>query len=389
MKVAFVVQRYGLEVNGGAELHCRLIAEHMSKYWDVEVITTCAVDYVTWKNEYKPGVEEINGVKIRRFSVNSPRRQWWFGLLSKMVFNGLHTKGIEISWMKAQGPYSTGLLSFIEKERNRYDYFIFFTYLFCTTFFGLPKVSIKSILVPTAEEAPPLSLKIFHELFNMPRAIIYSTYEEKRLVNRLFNNENIPNDIVGVGIDFPKDIDGLRFRKKFKISEDFILYIGRITVDKGCDKMFDYFIRYKKDHPGRLKLVLIGKAFMEIPEHPDIINLGFVSEEDKFDALRASKLLVMPSPYESLSMALLEAWLAERPVLVNKSCDVMNGQCKRSKGGLAYNNYKEFSENIDYLLANEDSGKAIGQQGKEYVLANYSWDVIERKYIEFIKRISK
>ena len=50
MKIAFVCQRYGNEVSGGAELHCRWIAEHMRKYMDVEVLTTRAFDYITWKD---------------------------------------------------------------------------------------------------------------------------------------------------------------------------------------------------------------------------------------------------------------------------------------------------------------------------------------------------
>jgi glycosyltransferase involved in cell wall biosynthesis len=152
--------------------------------------------------------------------------------------------------------------------------------------------------------------------------------------------------------------------------------------------MFDDFIRYKKDHHGRLKLVLIGKAFMKVPEHPDIINLGFVSDEDKFDALRASKLLVMPSLYESLSMALLEAWLAERPVLVNKRCDVLRGQCEKSKGGLTYDNYDEFALSLNTLLSNEALSAELGKQGRKFVDANYSWKSIEEKYLSILNRLS-
>lgn len=72
LRVALVVQRYGLEVNGGAELLCRMIAERLASRHSVEVLTTCAVDYVTWKNEYAPGLAEVNGIPVRRFRVDRP-----------------------------------------------------------------------------------------------------------------------------------------------------------------------------------------------------------------------------------------------------------------------------------------------------------------------------
>lgn len=389
MKVAFVVQRYGLEVNGGAELHCRSIAEHMSKYWDVEVLTTCAVDYLTWKNEYKPGIDTINGIKVRRFEVSSPRNWFWFGALSKLLPQASGNRAIGLKWMKAQGPYSPALFDFIKKEQSDYDCFIFFTYLYCTTFFGLPLVKEKAVLVPTAEDSPQLKYGIFKELFKMPRAFIYNALEEKKLLDTLYENPGIPGDVVGVGVDFPAEMDGKRFRDKFNIKSDFILYVGRITVDKGCDEMFRFFKRYKKENPGDLKLVLMGKSFMAVPEHPDIVNLGFVTEQDKFDALNASRLLLMPSPYESLSIVLLEAWLAERPVLVNKKCDVMVGQCERSNGGLSYSNYEEFSKQLGRLLKDDVVRKRLGRSGKEFTEKNYGWDVIEKKYIKLLNGLAR
>lgn len=380
-RVAFVVQRYGLEVNGGAEVLCRSTAEHMSRYWDVEVLTTCALDYLTWRNEYKAGVEKINGVTVRRFPVKKPRSWNYFRLLSRL-YTKVPSNALGHEWMRAQGPYSPELFEFIKKERTGYDFFIFSTYLYCTTFFGLPLVKEKAALVPNAEDSPSLRYGIFKDLFNMPRTFIYNTLEEKRLLSDLYGTDRRPGDVVGVGVDVPKEMNGERFRRKFGVEGDFVLYVGRITVDKGCDEMFDYFARYKAERPGPLKLILLGKAVMDIPKHPDIVELGFVSEEEKFDALDASLLLLMPSPYESLSIVLLEAWLAARPVLVNGKCAVMKGQCERSGGGLFFDGFSSFRDNMDRLVKDKEARRRSAESGRDYVVKNYSWEVIERKYLE-------
>lgn len=386
-KVAFVVQRYGLEVNGGAELHCRSIAEHMSRYWQIEVLTTCAIDYLSWSNEYKAGDETINGIRVRRFPVKRPRNWPYFRVLSKLLSKAPDSKVLGLGWMRAQGPYSPELIDFIKKERSGYDFFVFFTYLYCTTFFGLPLVREKAALVPTAEDSPALRYGIFKELFGMPRAFIYNTPEEKRLLMDLYGTDRKPGEVVGVGVDFPKELNGERFRSRFRVEGDFILYIGRITVDKGCDEMFSFFRRFKKENPGGLKLVLLGRPFMPIPEDPDIVHLGFVTEEEKFDAIEASKLLLMPSPFESLSIVLLEAWLAEKPVLVNRKCDVMAGQCERSGGGLAYANYREFGRHLVDILKDGLAQKKMGRSGKEYARSNYGWEAIEEKYLSLFKQL--
>src|SRR5262249_39261861 len=147
MKVAFVVQRYGLEVNGGAELHCRQVAERMAKYWDVEVLTTCAIDYMTWQNEYPPGLTVVNGVAVQRFPVDGPRDVAAFSRLSASVLAGGASRNAELRWMQAQGPFSSALLDYLQRHHQTYDLFIFFTYLYASTFFGLPLVADRSILV--------------------------------------------------------------------------------------------------------------------------------------------------------------------------------------------------------------------------------------------------
>jgi glycosyltransferase involved in cell wall biosynthesis len=386
LKIAFVVQRYGLEVNGGAEFLCRTIAEHLSKKISIEIITTCAIDYVTWKNEYQPGTSVLNNITIRRFPVDFPREITKFNTFSEFIFNQDHTRDDELEWMKLQGPYSSELLNYIKENENCYDLFVFFTYLYCTTFFGLPLVSHKAILLPTAHDEPPIYLSIFNDLFRLPQAILYNTKEERNFVNLKFKTESIPHDIIGTGIDVPDTIDPTAFERHYGL-KNFIVYVGRIDESKGCKELFNYFIRYKIENPISLKLVLLGKAVMEVPNHPDIFPLGFVSEQDKFNCIMASELLVMPSKFESLSIVLFEAWHCNRPVLVNGNSEVLKGQCIRSNGGLWYSNYEEFKECLMLLLTDDQMRPTLGFLGKRYVTENYSWEVIERKYIDLLRRI--
>lgn len=385
-KVALVVQRYGLEVNGGAEFHCRLIAEHLSKYYKVEVLTTCAIDYTTWKNDYPEGVETLNGVQIRRFPVDYERDVLKFNKFSEKIFSKTHNYEDEIEWMKLQGPYSTKLLNYIKNAKDDYTCFIFFTYLYCTTFFGLPLVKEKALLVPTAHDEPPIYLSIFNSLFNYPRRFIYNTEEEKNFVISKFRVSNIPSDVVGVGIDIPDKIDTASFVQKYNL-DNFIVYIGRVEESKGCQELFDYFLRYKKEKKSSIKLALMGKQIMKIPQNPDIISLGFVTEQDKFNGIKSAKLLIMPSKYESLSMVLLESWLCNTPVLVNGKCDVLKGQCIRGNAGLYYENYEEFEACLDILLASDEMRNAMGKNGMKFVLQNYSWENIEEKYISILQQI--
>jgi hypothetical protein len=126
LRLAFVVQRYGEDVNGGAEYHCRLIAEHLARQHRVEVLTSCAKDYITWKNEHPPGLHEVGGVLVRRFKVKRPRDPDRFGRLSQKVFLGRHSDKDELDWLDEQGPTSPALLRFLKRRQDAYDYILFF-----------------------------------------------------------------------------------------------------------------------------------------------------------------------------------------------------------------------------------------------------------------------
>jgi len=390
MRMAFVVQRYGPEVSGGAERLCRLLAERLARHWQIEILTTCAKDYITWKNFYPPGKVEINGVTVWRFLVDRSRRIRWFNLFSRKILKGEGTITEEIEWMKRQGPFSSPLFDFIETNRNSYDYFVFFTYLYCTTYFGLPLVPEKAILVPTAHDEPPIYLKIFRSLFHLPRAIIYSSLEEQDFVQSHFKNNHIPHEVCGVGIDLPaEDSSSDNLNHAGPQKDGYLIYIGRVDVKKGCGDLVDFFLRYKREKGGgELKLVLVGQKVLKLPSDPDLMVLGYLSEKEKETWLRRASLVIIPSPYESLSLTLLESWAWGIPVLVNGASKVLKGHCLRSGAGLWYENYQEFSNQLTRLLADHHLHQQMGALGKQYIKNNYAWDIIEKKYLGLIEQLS-
>jgi len=387
MKLAFVVQRYGLEISGGAELHCRWVAEHMKKHCEVEVLTTRALDYLTWKNHYPKGNEVINGIPVRRFSVSKTRDPGRFGLLQNYILENEHAEEDEFNWLREEGPVCPSLLRYLKRHKRDYDYFVFFSYRYYQSYWGVNAVPHKSILVPTAEHDPVIHLRLFKGFFRKPQAFIYNSFEEREMINSLSQNEHVLGDVVGVGSEIPPHCSGQEFRQKYKIKGDYLVYIGRIDENKGCHQLFDYFLRFKEETGSPIELVLVGSTILKIPSHPDVHYLGFLSEEDKFNALEGAVLLVMPSFYESLSMVTLEAWALRKPVLANARCEVLKGQCLRSNGGLFYENYPEFREALKALISIQELRKGMGENGRQYFNENYTWEVIENKYLSIINQL--
>ena len=387
MKIAIVVQRYGEEVNGGAEQMARWLAEHLLCLANVDVITTCAIDYNTWEDIYPSGESEVNGVRIHRFRVDAPR-------VSSMDAKTLairyqeHTISAEIEWVKDQGPYSSAMLSFIGDSYERYDFFVFVTYLYAPTFFGLPLVSDKAILIPTAHEEWTIELPVFRAFFQLPELLVYLTEPEKNHVHRVTGNEQVPGVVVGVGINTPEDISAARFREKYGVEGEFLIYVGRIDEAKNVPELLEYFARFQEGYGRDLKLVLLGKPHFALPQRADILPLGFVSEQDKFDGLQAATALVVPSKYESLSMVVLEAWKVRTPVLVNGRCAVLKHQCRKSNGGLYYHTYDEFALTLQKLLKNPEMRQKMGRQGENFVNSNYDWAIIIAKFRAIFETLS-
>ena len=388
MKLAVAVQRYGADINGGAELHARYIAERLARHAEVEVVTTCARDYVTWRNERAPGAEQVNGVNVRRFPVDRERDPRDFGRQSERVFDHRHSIADELSWLESEGPTSGALVNYLARGAD-FDFVILFSYRYYHAYHAARALAGKVVLVPTAERDAAIGLSIFGPVFRSVRAIMYNSYEERAMIEAASANADVPGVVVGVGSDVPERSDPERFRRQFKITRPFAIYIGRIDENKGCRELFDHYRRYAATFPRGLDLVLIGSAMMPVPDHPRIHHLGFLGDQDKFDALAAADLLIMPSYFESLSMVALEAWALGKPVLANGRCDVLKGQCIRSGAGLYYESYEEFAEAVFALESNGPLHARLGRNGREYFRTHYAWPVIERKYLDMLDRLKK
>jgi glycosyltransferase involved in cell wall biosynthesis len=385
--IAIVVQRYGSEVNGGAEYFARLLAEHLTAIAEVRVLTTCAIDYHTWANEYPPGKDTLNGVVVERYPVDLKRASDG-AQRTAFILHKEHTLFDEYDWMRTQGPYSTELLNAIRNAYVNTDLFIFVTYLYAHTVFGLPLVADKAVLIPHAHDEPFLRLGIMRNVFHAPQAIVYNVEPEMRLVQSTMQNGYIPQFVAGVGIDMPQNVDAARFQAKFGIDGDFVLYVGRIDASKNVNELFEHFAKFRDNNEGDLKLVLLGKEHMPIPQRPDIVSLGFVSEEDKFDAMAAAVALVQPSKYESLSLVALESWLVKTPVLVNGRSEVLKYQCRQSNGGLYYGNYDEFELALNRLLSDPEMAAQMGRQGRTFVQQRFNWDLILAKFRALIETLT-
>jgi glycosyltransferase involved in cell wall biosynthesis len=428
MKIAVVVQRYGAEVLGGSEHLCRLVAERLAAQHEVEVLTTCARDYVTWKNEYPEGADRIRGVTVRRFANAAQRDLEAFNKYSDWIYNNAHSRADEMEWLKQQGPWSPALVEYLRRSQQQYDVLIFFTYLYAPTVLGLEVNPGKSVLVSTAHDEPAIRLEIFKDVFARPGAICYLTDSERRFVQDAFPERPLLEDVVGVGVDFPQQqpyprsaaapddgavtsadtdsesgpvgeddeqsrdqalpepVRGRVFRRRHRLYGPLVLYGGRIDPGKGCEELVEYFSSYAREG-GDATLALMGVKLMSLPEAPFIRFAGLLSERERAQALEAATVVVCPSPYESLSLMALEALAAGTPILVNARSLVLVEHCLRSNGGLYYADRDEFTEALKLLIGDARLREALGRNGRDYVRRNYRWDVVLGKFERIFAKV--
>lgn len=388
MKLACVIHRYGADIAGGSEGHCRLVAEHLAARHDVTIITTCAKDHITWRNHYPAGETRVGrvppkhgeregGLRVLRFPVARERELHRFMDLSDLVFADRATADDQEQWFRENGPDAPDLLDHLRRHGTEYDRVLFWSYRYAGVYFGLPLVADRAVLVPTAEEDPLIHVDALSRFFKMPKGFLFLTPEEEVLVGARAP-AGTPSAVIGCGLDPPSGPADLARLDGLGLADPFVLYLGRIDPNKGCQALIRHFLRYVEGG-GAVTLVMAGPASMPIPDHAQIRPLGYVDDVVREALLAKARALIMPSPFESLSMVLLEAWNHGVPALVNARCKVLRGQVVRADGGLYYGNTVEFVAALDYLLDRPDAARQLGRQGLAYVEREYRWPTVMNK----------
>jgi glycosyltransferase involved in cell wall biosynthesis len=390
VKLACVVQRYGTGVAGGSEMHCRQLAERLSARHDVTVLTTCARDYVTWQNAFPAGESLEHGVRVHRFPVAHPRNLKAFADLSDEVFDDAGaTPAREQEWFRANGPDAPALLDYLRAHGATYDLVLFWAFRYAPSYFGVPIVADRAILVPTAEDDPAIHLGVLPDYFARPAGYLFLTPEEELLVSTHAGRALEPSRVIGIGLEPERDLhpsrDGL---DRLGIPPQFVLYLGRVDRNKGCATLLEYFQEYIADS-GRTTLVLAGPSTLNIPAHPNIRALGYVADEVRHALLAHASALIVPSPYESLSIVLLEAWNHATPALVNADCKVLQGQVRRASGGLYYRSSREFQEALAWLLAHDTERRELGAHGLAYVNREYRWPGVVARVEDLLDEVNR
>jgi glycosyltransferase involved in cell wall biosynthesis len=384
VRLLYVVQRYGPEVPGGAEVHCREFATRLpARGHSVEVLTSCAISYVDWANAYDPGTHYVDGVPVHRLRVARAREERLFTPLDLRRASGLKLPlHLQREWVRMQGPELPELPVWLTEKASSYDVVIFFTYLYYTTWKGLPVASAfaPTILHPTAHDEPYLYLSLFDATFWTPSAFAFSTEEEANLVRRRFGIRS-PSSIIGIGVELEAGGDAGSFRTAYGLGDrPYLAFVGRVDPAKGSDELVDFFVAYKRRNPGPLALVMVGEPVSPPQPRPDVILTGFVDEQVKRSAIAGALAMVLPSYYESFSMVLTEGWAQRKAALVNGHCAVLDGQVRRARGGIPYRSFAEFEAALDFLVEDPKLAEALGEAGRRYVERHYRWDMVLDRY---------
>jgi glycosyltransferase involved in cell wall biosynthesis len=385
VKLTFVTPWYGADVTGGAETQARATAEALRRIGglDVDVWTTCAQDFHSdWSGNARPeGLEDVNGVPVLRFPVQKRDAPAFDAVNIHLMHNRPVTAEMEQVFLREM-IHSPALYEAIRRDTEG-RVFLFIPYMFGTTFEGAAIHPDRSVLIPCLHDESYAYLPRYARMFEEVRGVIFLTAAERRLAERLYRMRPGAAAVLGGGIDTDSTFDGQRFRQTYGL-DDFLLYVGRKEAGKNVPLLIQYFSLYKRRYPSDLKLVLIGKGEIAIPpdSRDDIVDLGFLSEQDKHDAYAAAIALCQPSRNESFSIVMMEAWLTGTPALVVAECEVTREHCLDANGGLYFSNAREFAEEVEWLRHHPAPRRIMGGYGRRYVLERFNWDAIVHSYIE-------
>ena len=422
MKFAFVTPRYGANIASGAEHACRLLAEQVCQRHAVDVLTTCASDSTTWRNDYSEGVDRVRGVVVRRFVVNQLRDNVAFQQLSARLLAEVHGRDDEEEWIRQLGPSSPGLIDHLRRQQRSYDAVVFFSLYHSTTVLGLAAAPDQSVLFPYLRLDPALRFSLWGEVLGSAKAVGYVSSAERSLTHRFLRVRPVNEEVVGIGVEtleqqtYPRhqqnpadalsDEDatddeeaadspqepqdylasrGLPFRRRHRLYGSFAVYGGRVQPDNGCEEMLEYFDGFNATD-GDAPLVLMGVKLMNVPPAPYIRMAGVLPDRDRMIAYEAADIIVAPDPDDLLAQSVLESLAVGTPVLANARNTAAVELCRSANAGLYYANRAEFVEGMRLLTTNPALRERMGDNGREYVRQHHRWDAVLSRFDRLVTK---
>ena len=382
------------------------MAERLTAFYDVTAFTTCARDYVTWRNEMPAGEETLAGVRVRRFPVEEERDLASFNAFAEPLYGREHTDEEEQLFLRRQGPFAPRLVEALAAERGRFAAVVFFTYLYYPTYAGLlanDDGHVVLTLAPGLTSGFTFSTEDVVKQEVAPAGMLarrrrpgYADGLLEGALRQMWPDNETDRDFLnftGVADTVAEIIVQAQGRPisigiRYDLDQPFVLYAGRIDAGKGCAEMLAHYARYRRDVRGAARLVLIGKLAMPEPREDGVRYLGYLSEEEKAAALAGARAVICPSPYESLSIVLLEGMALGTPALATARSAVLLDHCRRSNAGLWYRDPDEFVEALDLLVREERLREALGANGRAYVRQGYRWDAVIERYRSLIEAVA-
>lgn len=381
--LVMVVPRYGADVVGGAETGARMLSTRLASDlgWRVQVLTTCAFEASTWLDHFPEGSTVEDGVEVHRFAVQGPRHPDFAARSDDFFrYRWSRSRDDEVRWIEDQGPVSAGLLDAVASTDA--ERIAFYPYLYHPTVAGLPLVPGRGFMHPAAHDEAPLYLSVLQEAFATSAAFVFHSGAESDLVNRTFPAVR-PRPQIELGLGVTAGVPAPT-AEVVPEGVPYLLCLGRVDEGKGVHALVGHFAHYKRLHPGDLRLVIAGPVVNAPPEHPDVVLTGPVTEADKWRLLADATALVSPSPNESFSLVILEAWLVDTPVMVFEGCRPTLDHCRASGGGVWFGDGSTFVAATDLLVSRPDRRDQLAAAGRSYVEATYAWPVVVDRYRRFL-----
>ena len=375
-RIAFVPPRYGDDVVGGAETVLRQAAERLAgRGWEIDILTTCARDHYTWANAYPAGSERHGDLTVFRFPVVHPRESsLWQSLDRRIRLGSSLSMAEQHAWVNGRFRVP-GLFHHLVAQAHSYRAIVFSPYLFWTTVVGATVAPERTVVIPCLHDENYAYLPVFRPLLAGSAQVWFMSEPEHQLAHRI-GPVAATHPVTGEGVLIPESYDPDGFRARHGLSRPYALFVGRRESGKGWQDLLRAFVRAVTRLGVDLDLVTFGVGKVDAPSlvADRVHDLGWLPDEEVGDAYAAAAAYVQPSLFESFSRTIMESWLAGTPVIANGASDVVRWHCERSGAGLLYSDEYELAQYLALVADNPDRLGGLGDLGRRYVLANYTWD---------------